>query len=200
MLLRIIKVPNLEQYEQPYSRAIIRLLKSPIERSSLLWESIIHYQAAIQDYVGTIGLELIIKKDEGFAYVKQMEDSEGGTLGLVQRRAISFEASIVLVVLRNSLEEFDSNPTQYQASEKFISNIQIREELELFLQEGYNHLKFQKDLERHIEAIEELGYLRLVSEKELEKTYKIQRIIKEKISLNELQEFKGKINDYVQSI
>lgn len=191
---------NLEKYEQPYSRAIIRLLKSPIERASPLWENIIHYQAEIQDYIGTIGLELIIKKDEGFAFVKQMEDSEGDTLGLIQRRVISFEASILLVVLRNSLEEFDSNPTQYQASEKFISNIQIREELELFLQEGYNHLKFQKDLEKYINTIEELGYLRLVSEKELERTYQIHRIIKEKISLNELQEFKGKINEYVQSI
>ena len=191
---------NLEKYEQPYSRAIIRLLKSPIERASPLWENIIHYHAEIQDYIGTIGLELIIKKDEGFAFVKQNENNEGDTLGLIQRRVISFEASILLVVLRNSLEEFDSNPTQYQASEKFISNIQIREELELFLQEGYNHLKFQKDLEKYINTIEELGYLRSVSEKELERTYQIHRIIKEKISLNELQEFKGKINEYVQSI
>ena len=45
---------------------------------------------------------------------------------------------------------------------------------------------FQKDLEKHINTIEELGYLRLVSGKELERTYQIHRIIKEKISLNEL--------------
>ena len=71
---------NLEKYEQAYSRAIIRLLKSPIERTSPLWENIIQYQAEIQDYIGIIGLELIIKKDEGFAFVKQMEDREGDTL------------------------------------------------------------------------------------------------------------------------
>lgn len=191
---------NLEQYEQPYSKTIVRLLKSPIERQSPLWDNLVHYQKAIQDYIGTIGLELIIKKDEGFAFVKQMENNEGDTLGLVQRRALSFEVSIVLVVLRNSLEDFDSNPIQYQASEKFITNLQIHEELELFLQEEYNHLKFKKNLEKHIYTVVELGYLKLISETELETTYQIHRIIKEKISLDILQEFKGKLNEYIQSI
>lgn len=191
---------NLEQYEKPYSKAIIRLLKSPVERSSPVWDSIIHYQVDIQDFVGTIGLELIIKKDEGFAFIKQLENSDGYTLGLIQRRAVGFEVSIVLIVLRYSLEEFDNNPTQYQSNEKFISNLQIREELELFLQEGYNHLKFQKDMDKYINAVEELGYLKFISEKENIKTYQIQRIIKEKISLDELQDFKGKLNEYIQSI
>jgi hypothetical protein len=98
------------------------------------------------------------------------------------------------------LEDFDNNPTQYQSNEKFISNLQIREELELFLQEGYNHLKFQKDMDKYINAVEELGYLKFISEKENIKTYQIQRIIKEKISLDELQDFKGKLNEYIQSI
>ena len=191
---------NLEQYEKPYSKAIIRLLKSPVERSSPVWDSIIHYQVDIQDFVGTIGLELIIQKDEGFAFIKQLENSDGDTLGLIQRRAVGFEVSIVLIVLRYSLEEFDNNPTQYQSNEKFISNLQIREELELFLQEGYNHLKFQKDMDKYINAVEELGYLKFISEKENIKTYQIQRIIKEKISLDELQDFKGKLNEYIQSI
>ncbi|MEC8887508.1 MAG: DUF4194 domain-containing protein [Pseudomonadota bacterium] len=191
---------NLEQYEKPYSKAIIRLLKSPVERSSPVWDSIIHYQVDIQDFVGTIGLELIIKKDEGFAFIKQLENSDGDTLGLIQRRAVGFEVSIVLIVLRYSLEDFDNNPTQYQSNEKFISNLQIREELELFLQEGYNHLKFQKDMDKYINAVEELGYLKFISEKENIKTYQIQRIIKEKISLDELQDFKGKLNEYIQSI
>lgn len=191
---------NLEQYEKPYSKAIIRLLKSPVERSSPVWDSVIHYQVDIQDFVGTIGLELIIKKDEGFAFIKQLENSDGDTLGLIQRRAVGFEVSIVLIVLRYSLEDFDNNPTQYQSNEKFISNLQIREELELFLQEGYNHLKFQKDMDKYINAVEELGYLKFISEKENIKTYQIQRIIKEKISLDELQDFKGKLNEYIQSI
>lgn len=192
---------NLDKHIQPYSKAIVRLLKSPIERKNeSLWNSVVTYQNEIQEYIATIGLELIVKKDEGFAFVKQFEDSEGNTLGLIVRRQIGFEASIVLIVLRQSLEDFDSNPTQIQVAEKFITNSEIKEEVELFLQEGYNRMKFQKDLDSHINKIVELGYLKEVNKKDSETKYQIHRIIKEKVTLDILQDFKTKLKEYVESI
>ena len=190
---------SLEQHVTPYSKAIVRLLKSTVERTSNVWDDIILYQNEIQDYISQIGLELIVKKDEGFAFVKQLEDSEGKTLGLVTRRQIGFETSIVLVVLRQSLEDFDSNPTQL-ASEKFITDTEIKDELELFLQEGYNKLKFQKDLDSYIKRVAELGYLKEVGKKENETKYQVHRIIKEKITLDILQDFKTKLQEYVESV
>lgn len=190
---------SLEQHVTPYSKAIVRLLKSTVERTSNVWYDIILYQNEIQDYISQIGLELIVKKDEGFAFVKQLEDSEGKTLGLGTRRQIGFETSIVLVVLRQSLEDFDSNPTQL-ASEKFITDTEIKDELELFLQEGYNKLKFQKDLDKYIRSVVELGFLKEISKKENETKYQIHRIIKEKITLDILQDFQTKLKEYVESV
>lgn len=191
---------SLEKNRKPYSKAIVKLLKGAIGRNSNVWDDVVNYQTEIQDYISQIGLELIVKKEEGFAFIKQFEDSEGNTLGLVIRRQIGFETSIVLVVLRQSLEEFDSNPSQFQVSEKFITDSEIKEEVELFLQEGYNKLKFQKDLSGYINRIVELGYLSEVSKKENETKYQIQRIIKEKVTLDILQEFKIKLQGYVESI
>lgn len=190
---------HLEQNITSYSKAIVRLLKSTVERTSNVWEDIINYQHEIQEYIGQIGLELIVKKDEGFAFVKQLEDNEGNTLGLVTRRQIGFETSIVLVVLRQSLEEFDSNPTQL-ATEKFITDSEIKDELELFLQEGYNKLKFQKDLDSYIKRVVDLGYLKEISKKDNETKYQIHRIIKEKITLDILQDFQNKLKEYVESV
>jgi len=190
---------HLEKNIKPYSKAIVRLLKSTVERTSNVWEDVINYQHEIQEYIGQIGLELIVKKDEGFAFVKQLEDNDGDTLGLVTRRQIGFETSIVLVVLRQSLEEFDSNPTQL-ATEKFITDSEIIDELELFLQEGYNKLKFQKDLESYIKRVVDLGYLKEISKKDNETRYQIHRIIKEKITLDILQDFKTKLQEYVESV
>ena len=190
---------SLERNIKPYSKAIVKLLKSPVERTSNVWEDVINYQYEIQEYISQIGLELIVKKDEGFAFVKQFEDSEGNTLGLVTRRQIGFETSIVLVVLRQSLEEFDSNPTQL-STEKFITDLEIKDELELFLQEGYNRLKFQKDLEKYIRNVVDLGYLKEISKKDNETKYQIHRIIKEKITLDILQDFKTKLQEYVESV
>ncbi|MCT3806477.1 DUF4194 domain-containing protein [Elizabethkingia anophelis] len=190
---------NLEQNITPYSKAIVKLLKSPVERTSNVWDNIIHYQTEIQEYISQIGLELIVKKEEGFAFVKQFEDSDGNTLGLVTRRQIGFETSIVLVVLRQILEEFDSNPTQL-ATEKFISDSEVKDELELFLQEGYNKLKFKKELDKYIRNVVDLGYLKVVSEKDNETKYQIHRIIKEKITLDILQDFRTKLQEYVESV
>ncbi|MFM8371113.1 MAG: DUF4194 domain-containing protein [Bacteroidota bacterium] len=192
---------SLESNIKPYSKAIVKLLKSsPVEKDSPVWDAIKTYQAEIQDYLSQIGLELIVKKDEGFAYVTQFEDSEGNTQGLVTRRQVGFETSVVLVVLRQSLEEFDSSPTSYQAQEKFITDTEIREELELFLQEGYNRLKFRKELDKYIKNAVDLGYLKEVSVRDNETRYQIHRIIKEKITLDELQNFKTKLNEYAQSV
>ncbi len=191
---------NIEKNIKHYSKAIVKLLKSPVERNSPFWDDIINYQMEIQDYISTIGLELIVKKDEGFAFVKQFEDSEGNTLGLIVRRQIGFETSIILVVLRQSLEEFDNNPTQFQVAEKFITDSEIKEELELFLKEGYNRLRFLKDLDKYIKNVVDLGYLKEVSTKDNETKYQIHRIIKEKITLDILQEFKTKLQEYVESI
>jgi hypothetical protein len=191
---------HLEKNIKPYSKAIVKLLKSPVERNSSVWNDVVIYQLEIQEFISQIGLELIVKKEEGFAFVKQFEDSEGNTLGLITRRQIGFETSIILVVLRQALEEFDNNPTQFQVAEKFISDTEIKEELELFLQEGYNRLRFLKDLDKYIKNVVELGYLKEISKKDNETKYQIQRIIKEKITLDILQEFKIKLQDYVKSI
>jgi hypothetical protein len=191
---------SLEKNIKPYSKAIVKLLKGAVERNSNVWDDVVNYQTEIQDYISQIGLELIVKKEEGFAFIKQFEDSEGNTLGLVTRRQIGFEISIVLVVLRQSLEEFDSNPTQFQVSEKFITDSEIKEEVELFLPEKFNRVKFLKELDGYIKKIVELGYLREVNRKENETKYQVQRIIKEKVTLDILQEFKIKLQGYVESI
>lgn len=191
---------SLENNIKPYSKAIVKLLKGSIERNSNVWDDVVLYQSEIQDYISQIGLELIVKKEEGYAFVQQLEDSEGNTLGLISRRQVGFETSIVLVVLRQSLEEFDSSPTQIQATEKFITDTEIKEEVELFLPEKYNKVKFMKEINTYISNVEKLGYLKEVNKKDTETKYQIQRIIKDKVTLDILQEFKIKLQGYVESI
>ena len=184
---------------KPYSKAIVRLLKKTVERSDYLWNDIIKYQVEIQEYISIIGLELIIKKDDGFAFVKQMELDDGNALNLVSRRQIGFETSIILFVLRHILEEFDSNPTETQSFEKFITDAEIKEEVELFFPEKYNKVKFIKDLDKYIKNAADLGYLDEINKSGDEIKYKIHRIIKEKITLNDLQLFKNKLQEGVDA-
>lgn len=183
--------PNIK----PYSRAIVRLLKGIVEKNDVVWNDVLSYQSDIQDYIGTMGLELIVKKDEGFAFVKQLKLDDDKTMNLVSRRQYGFEVSVMLIVLRQILEDFDSNPTM-QATDKYITAAEIKEETEMFLPTSYNKVKFEKDLDSYIDRIVGFGFLIEPKHQEGEKRYRIHRIIKEKVTLDDLSDFKNQLNNY----
>jgi len=192
---------HLQDKIKPYSKGIVKLLRGTVENTDSVWKQVLNYRDEIQDYINQIGLELILKEDDGYAYLRQFEvDAEGNTIGLVSRRKIGFETSILLVILRQIIEEFEQNPTEFQATEKQITHLELRDEIELFLPEKYNKVKFIKDLDNYIKRVLELGYLKELKNTDGVITYKIHRIVKEKITLDILNEFKEKLNNYVESI
>ncbi len=184
---------------KPYSKAIVLLLKKTVENNSSVWDDIIMYQEDIQNYLSVIGLELVIKKEEGFAYLKQIVMEDDSTLNLVQRRQLSFEVSIVLIVLRQVLEDFDNNPTDTTSTEKIISDNEIKDEIRMFLPEKYDKVRFERELERYIQTVVDLGFLKEVKRNDNEVRYRIHRIIKEKITLEDLDSFKRKLDEYAGS-
>ena len=179
-----------------YSKAVIKLLKGVVENNDTVWSDIITYQTDIQNYISVMGLELIVKKDEGFAFIKQMTLDDNKTINLVTRRQYGFEISVMLVVLRQMLEDFDSNPTESQAIDKYVTAMEIKEETEMFLPTSYNKAKFEKELDNNIQRIVDFGFLVAPKNGEREKRYKIHRLIKEKVTLDYLLEFKTQLNEY----
>lgn len=183
---------------KPYSKAIVKLLKGIVEYNDPVWNDILIYQSDIQNYLSVIGLNLIVKKNEGFAFVKQAVLDDEKTLNLVTRRQLGFEVSVILIILRQMLEDFEMNPTDSQADEKYVTPSQIKDEVELFLPSRFNQIKFKQDLDNYISKVIDLGFL--VASKQTdtgtETRYKIHRIIKEKITLDALNDFKNKLNDY----
>lgn len=181
---------------KPYSKAVIKLLKGVVENNDVVWNDLLTYQADIQNYISTMGVELIVKKDEGFAFIKQTILDDDKTINLVSRRQYGVEVSVMLVVLRHMLEEFDSNPTLSQATDRYVTAEDIKEETEMFLPVSYNKVKFEKELDNNIDKIVDFGFLVAPKNKEGEKRYRIHRIIKEKVTLDDLLDFKKQLNDY----
>lgn len=181
-----------------YSKAVIKLLKGVVDNNDTVWGDILTYQADIQNYISVMGLELIVKKDDGFAFIRQLMLDDTKTINLVSRRQYGFDVSVMLVVLRQMLEDFDSNPTESQAADKYVTSldIKIKEETEMFLPASYNKVKFEKELDNNIERIVGFGFLVPPKNNEGEKRYKIHRIIKEKITIDDLLDFKKQLSDY----
>lgn len=191
----------LSQKLRPYSKATAKLLKGKVNKTDKLWNDVVLYQNDINDYINTIGLELILKEDDGYAFVRQFEiDGDGNTIGLVSRRRIGFETSVVLVILRQIIEDFENNPIEFMGTEKYISKEELKEEVEMFLPEKYNKVQFLNDLDSYIKKIEDLGYLKEVLDNAEETKYHVHKIVKEKVTIDILIEFKNKLEAYVESI
>ncbi|TQI69640.1 uncharacterized protein DUF4194 [Gramella sp. Hel_I_59] len=184
-----------------YSLAIVRLLKGTVNSDDKVWDDVLLYRKSIQEYVNVIGLELIIKENDGYAFLKQFPiDDDDNTIGLVSRKQVGFETSVLLVVLRQFLEDFETNPVDFSGSEKFIDNEELINQIELFLPEKYDKVGYLKKLEDYIKRIEKLGYIKRLDSDDLNTRYRIHKIIKEKVSIDALEEFKNKLNEYVESI
>lgn len=191
---------NIDSIIAPYGRTVVRLLKGPVEVTDTnAWEDILYYQSEINKYLANIGIELIVKRDEGFAYIKQIVDDEDRTTGLIPRQQLGFEISVILIILRQMLEEFDSNMDELYATERFVSADELKERIEIFLPERFNRVKLLSEIDTYINRIVSLGYLKLIKRDNVN-TYQIHRIIKEKVTLDKLQEFKDKLQEYVESV
>lgn len=191
---------NIDSIIAPYGRTVVRLLKGPVEATDTnAWEEILNYQSEINKYLMNIGIELIVKRDEGFAYIKQIVDDDDRTTGLIPRQQLGFEISVILIILRQMLEEFDSNMDELYATERFVSADELKERIEIFLPERFNRVKLLSEIDAYINRIVSLGYLKLIKRDNVN-TYQIHRIIKEKVTLDKLQEFKDKLQEYVESV
>ncbi|MEM7181373.1 MAG: DUF4194 domain-containing protein [Spirochaetota bacterium] len=186
----------------PYAKVAAKLLQGDMDLDDLLWKELLLYENELRSYFAKIGISLIVSRDDGYAFLTQKElDDEGGTIGLVRRTPLSFDVSFICVLLREWLDEFETSPSL--SARYYIRHGEIRERIELFFQENSNQVKFLKDLDLSIRKIVDLGFLREVSKnasKIEEMKYWVKPILKAKISIEQLQEYKNHLENHVRSI
>lgn len=187
-----------------FAAAAIKLLQGPIYADDKnVWRELITWQSAIQDYFGKIGLELVIAEQDGFARILQPEadeHDENPLPRLMRRQSLNYEATLLAVILREGLEEFDvkSDGTKYYLTER-----EIKEKIELFYKDQPNKSRLWKDLSRPISSLIGMGILKLNREDTLNRDnhqYEVKRIIKAFISNEKLEEVKQKLSNYVNPI
>lgn len=188
----------------PFAAVIIKLLQGPIYADDKnIWRELLSWQSAIQEYYGKIGMELIINEQDGFARVMQPETDENDDNPLprlMKKQTLNYEATLLAVILREGLEEFDvkSDGTKFYLTQK-----EIKERIELFSKEQTNKSKLWRDLSKPITSLLSIGILKLNREDGVNKDnnqYEIKRIIKAFISNYKLEEIKNKLSNYVNTV
>lgn len=188
----------------PFAAVIIKLLQGPVYADDKnIWRELMSWQSPIQDYFGKIGIELVINEQDGFARVLQPEADEhddNPLPRLMKKQTLNYEATLLAVILREGLEEFD---VKNEGNKFYLTQKEIKERIELFYKEQTNKSKLWKDLSKPITGLLTIGILKLNREDAANKDnnkYEIKRIIKAFISNEKLEEIKNKLNKYVNPV
>ena len=183
-----------------YAPAIVRLLQGPVYDDDAVWRLLVANGGAVQRYLAQIGVDLVLDEAEGFAYLTQPDASEDeeSRPRLVRRMPLSFEVSLLLVILREELDRFDA--TNADARKLHLAAREIRERIGLYFKEKTDQTRLMRDFDRYIRQVEELGFVRAVRQPDAiaaaETVYEVRRIVKAKVNNELLEGFKKAMEEY----
>jgi len=182
----------------PYTPVLIKLLKGPVEYLEKgAWEQLLQYQVELTRFLQQLGLVLVLEKDDGYAYLEQQRlDEEENVAGWVRRIQLGYEESILLVLLRDMMAEFEVG--EAGARELIKKRREIKEYAELFFKENPSRVKFIRDLDRLIDKVEELDFIEKVENAEPadEQKFRIKKIIKSRVDHEILENFKQQLTEH----
>ena len=185
------------QHENRLGQLLVSLFQGVLYRDqhAPLWQPLMDLQARVRDYCSTIGLELILDEAEGYAYLRQrIGDAVPGTpelARLVQRRQLSYPVSLILVLLRKKLAEFDATGGDTRL---VIGRDQIADQVRLFLPDTGNEARLLDRMDTHLNKVIELGFLHRLRGQEHQ--YEVKRILKAFVDAQWLADFEQRLSDY----
>jgi hypothetical protein len=177
--------------ERSAAAAIIRLMQGVVYREADedTWITLERRGAGVRDHFATIGVE-------GFAYLRTRPEVEGEDPlpRLVRRRSLTYNVSLVLVLLRKRLVEFETSGSEGRL---VLSRDQIVELLRLFLADSTNEARVVDTVDATIRKAAELGFLRQLHGQS--DHWEVRRILKAYIDAQTLSDFAGKLQEYANA-
>jgi hypothetical protein len=171
------------------------LLKGPVEYvEKSAWEKLLQYKVELIIFLQQLGLTLVLDEQDGYAFVKHaLSEDEEAYVSWTQRRSFTYEESIMLVLLREMMAEFEISDSS--SRELIKKRREIKEYAELFFKEGASRIRFLKEIDRLIDKVEENGFLQKIENNDLadEQKFRIRKIIKAKVDSDVLEQFQQQL-------
>lgn len=184
--------------EHAVAAAIIRLMQGVVYRESDedTWITLERLGGGVRDHFATIGIDVVVDDAEGYAYLRSRptEDGDEALPRLVRRRALTYNVSLLLVLLRKRLVEFETTGGEGRL---VLSTEQIVEMLRLFQSESTNDARAVDQAETTIKKAAELGFLRQLRGQSDQ--WEVRRILKAYVDAQTLSDFAAKLREYAGS-
>jgi hypothetical protein len=184
--------------EHAVATAIIDLMKGVVYRESQedSWLALGRHGAAVRDHFAVIGVEVVLDEAEGYAYLRSedVDDDTEALPRLVHRRTLSYPVSLLLVLLRKRLVEFETTGSE---GKLVLSRDQIIEMLRVFLADSTNEAAVVDRAERTVAKVAELGFLRPLRGQQ--NHWEVRRILKAYVDAQTLADYAGKLREYTDA-
>jgi hypothetical protein len=188
----------------------IRLLQGPVyEDDGQTWKNLLLWQSRIAEYVAVIGLGLFVDSGEGYAFLFQAEDENGETVNalprLIRKMPLTFEMSLLCVILREALEQFDTS--QNESRVLVMKASEIKEMLSVYLKEKTDQTRLYRELDRYLNQAAEMSFLRELKNERpetarsgamvAEREFEVRRILRAKVDTLFLEDFRRGMEAYI---
>jgi hypothetical protein len=199
------------------SVVLIKLLQGfLLSEEKHAWETLLFKQTVVRDYFATLGLYLHLNENEGYAFLRTMpmgehengkvtdesaignvqkeELAEKKKLTLMRKMPLNFEVSLLCVLLREALDQFDA--TVHDDHRLIITKSDIYDYLKLYFPDKHDETKLIKRWDSIINKVIELGFIREL--KSDASRIEVLRIIKAMIDAERVAEMKQAMLAYSQ--
>lgn len=182
--------------EHAIAVTIIRLMRGVVYREidEDTWTVLSRQNAAVRDHFATIGVDVILDDIEGYAYLRSQDESddEEPLPRLVRRRSLSYNLSLLLVLLRKRLAEFETSGTE---GTLVLTREQIVDALRVFLTGSTNEARAVDTVDTTIRKAVELSFLRPL--RGHSERWEVRRVLKAYVDAQTMADFSAKLADYV---
>jgi Domain of unknown function (DUF4194) len=181
--------------EHAVAAAIIHLMQGVVyrEEDESTWTTLGRNSSAVRDHFAAVGVDVIVDDTEGYAYVQTRPEADGEEPlpRLVHRRTLPYNVSLLLVLLRKRLVEFETSGAE---GKLVLSRDHIVEMLRLFLAESTNEARVVDQVDTTIRRATDLGFLRQLRGRADQ--WEVLRILKAFVDAQTLSDFDGKLAEY----
>jgi hypothetical protein len=185
--------------EHAVASTIIELMRGVVyqETHEPAWQALDRHSGLIRDHFATLGVDVIVDDTEGFAYLKTRPEAEGEEPlpRLVRRRTLTHSQSILLVLLRKRLVEFETAGT---GGKLVLTRDQIIDELRTFLPDAAKESRVVDSVDTTIRQITDMGFLRPL--RDSNERWEVRRVIKAYVDAETLGDYAARLEQYAADL
>ncbi|MEZ6048608.1 MAG: DUF4194 domain-containing protein [Planctomycetaceae bacterium] len=177
--------------------AAVHLLQGMIdEKETEVWSILLSNESDLRDYFYEIALELVIDREEGIAFLRQLSDDErtGGyerIPRLFRKSSLGYQASMLAVLLREEYRKFEEEDLD---NERCVVDLdEVLDVWKSFFPSSAqaDEVNLRKKLTSTFNQLEKLRFIsRIKSDRD---TWEVEKLLKARIPLEELESLRDRL-------